>query len=375
MKLRNIQALFIVFLISISFNSIAIAAEETDFEFESFDLQIYRDGLVHVTQILVVNYTFPAITVPVLNSSASNFIVLDENQTLLDYVLDGSNLTIFTLGTERVSLEYDTNSLTRKDFEEWSLIVNTQFNLTVLLPEGSSIVYMNEIPSSIDLEGKKIILSLFPGEWEISYVISTLVPGEFEVADLHISPINAIAGEEVTISVSVTNLGGQTGSFSFPLIVNQTIQETRTVTLASGESDKIDFKIIKQIPGTYNIEVEGLIGTLFVDSGSSKGIPIEYLIVIAIIVATIFFISIFLFKRRRINIDKIFKTYPQLNAEEKNVISFLGENEGKAFESQIREQFPDIPRTSLWRLVKRLEKLEIIKINKIGLENQVELRK
>jgi uncharacterized membrane protein len=66
---------------------------------------------------------------------------------------------------------------------------------------------------------------------------------------------------------------------------------------------------------------------------------------------------------------------PQLNKEEKDVIEFLAENEGKAFESQIREQFPDIPRTSLWRLVKRLEKLEIIEVKKIGLENRVELKK
>ena len=58
----------------------------------------------------------------------------------------------------------------------------------------------------------------------------------------------------------------------------------------------------------------------------------------------------------------------------RNVIRFLAENERKVFESVIREKFPDIPRTSLWRLVKRLEKLEIIKVKKIGLENQVELK-
>ncbi|MEJ2272320.1 MAG: CARDB domain-containing protein [Candidatus Bathyarchaeota archaeon] len=375
MKLRVLPALFIIFLTFFTFNGSTVAAQEIDFEVESYDLQIYRDGLVHVAQILSVNDTFPAITVPLLNSSVSNFIVLDENQTLLDYVLDGSNLTVFTLGTEKVSIEYDTHSLTRKDFEEWSLIVTTSFNLTVLLPEESSIVYMSEIPSSIDLEDKKITLSLFPGSWEISYVLSNLVPSEFKVADLNISPFNAIVGEEVTISVLVTNLGVHSGVFSLPLIVNQTIQETRTVTLASGESEKIDFKIIKQAPGTYKIEVEGLIGTLSITPVSSIGIPIEYLIVIASIVVAIFLISIFVIKQRKVNVDKIFRDFPQLNTEEKNVILFLSENEGKGFESQIRERFPEIPRTSLWRLVKRLEKLEIIKVNKIGLENQVELRK
>lgn len=374
MKSRVIRALLVVFLIIIIFSNIVIAADELDFTVDSTDLQIYRDGLVHVTQILSVNDTFPAITVSLLNSSVSNFIVVDENQTVLDYVLDESNLTIFTLGTEKVTIQYDTNSLTKKDFEVWSLIINSQFNLSVLLPEGSSIVYMNEIPSSIDIEDEKITLSLYPTPWEISYIISSLVPEDFQVTELNISPLTAFVGEEITISVSVANLGGQTGSFSIPLIVNQTIQETRTVTLASGQTEIVDFKIIKQMPGTYNIEVEGLTGILSVASESSKLFPIEYLIatIIAIITVLIF---IFIYKKRRVNVDKIFRDFPQLNTEEKNVILFLSENEGKAFESQIRERFPDIPRTSLWRLVKRLEKLEIIKVVKIGLENQVELRK
>lgn len=83
----------------------------------------------------------------------------------------------------------------------------------------------------------------------------------------------------------------------------------------------------------------------------------------------------FLLKKRKPNAEKIVKLHPQLNKEEQDVIQFLAENEGKAFESQIRERFPEIPRTSLWRLVRRLEKLDIIKVKKIGLENQVELKK
>ena len=92
--------------------------------------------------------------------------------------------------------------------------------------------------------------------------------------------------------------------------------------------------------------------------------------VAAILIAVLLFI-----RRGRYNVEKIYRTHPQLTQEEKEVIQFLAENEGKAFEAEIREHFPDIPRTSLWRLVKRLEKLEITKVKKIGLENRVELKK
>jgi uncharacterized membrane protein len=61
--------------------------------------------------------------------------------------------------------------------------------------------------------------------------------------------------------------------------------------------------------------------------------------------------------------------------EDRTVIEFLAQKEGKAFEAEIRQRFPDMPRTSLWRLIRRLESLEIVEIKRIGLENQVQLRK
>ena len=51
----------------------ATAADETEFQVESTNLQIYRDGLVRVTQTLIVNDTVPAVTLPLLNSSVNNF--------------------------------------------------------------------------------------------------------------------------------------------------------------------------------------------------------------------------------------------------------------------------------------------------------------
>ena len=362
------------------------AADETEFQVESTNLQIYRDGLVRVTQTLIVNNTVPAVTLPLLNSSVNNFIVLDENQTVLDYAIDGNNLTVFTLGTTSVSLQYDTNSLTRKDFDVWTLIVDTPHNLTVQLPEESTVVYLSEVPTSIDTEDNKITLSLFPSQWEISYVFPLVPPADFQISDLNVTPTEVEAGEEVTVSVKITNVGGQTGSKTLPLIINKTTEDTKTVTLEKGASTTTEFKIIKQTPGTYNIEIAGLVNEFTVRAASSNGgtsngdsssnmFPIEYLAAALVAVAAILVAAFFIVRKRGPNVEKILKMHPQLNKEEKDVIQFLAENEGKTFESQIREQFPDIPRTSLWRLVRRLEKLEIVKVKKIGLENQVELKK
>ena len=369
---------FAAVILLLSLTAVAVA-QESEFEVESTDLQIYRDGLVHVTQSLSVNDTIAAVTLPLLGSSADNFIVLDENQTVLDYEVEGDNLTILTLGATEVSLQYDTTSLTLKHGELWTFTVDTPYNLTVQLPEESTVVYLSETPTSIDMENNR--LTLFPSQWEINYVIPLTPPADFQISDLTVTPAEAKAGEEVAISVKVTNVGGQTDSYVVPLTINQTLEETKTVTLQGGASTMTTFKIIKQTPGTYNIEVAGLTDKFTVGETSSNGgtpldsFPIEYVAAAIVAVAAILAAAFFILKKRRPNVEKIVKVHPQLNKEEQDVIQFLAENEGKAFESQIREHFPEIPRTSLWRLVRRLEKLDIVSVKKIGLENQVKLKR
>ena len=374
------RASFVGCLLSVLLLSAPLtAADVTEFQVESTDLQVYRDGLVHATQTLTVNETLPSVTLPLLGSSVENFIVLDENQTVLDYDVEGIDLTVFTLGATAVSVQYDTHSLTLKHAEEWTFLVDAQYNLTVRLPQDSTIVDLNQVPASIDTDGNTITLSLFPSQWEIIYVFPLTPPAQFQISDLKVTPTDAEIGEEVTASVKVANIGGQSGSYILSFAVNQTAADARTVTLDKDASETIEFKIAEQTSGTYIVEVAGQVSQFTVSEESSNGapsstFPLEYFVAAAAAVAAIVIVAVLLF-RRRANVEKVFKLNPQLNAEEKDVIQFLAENEGKAFESQIRERFPDIPRTSLWRLVKRLEKLDIIKVKKIGLENQVELKK
>ncbi|WNZ29469.1 MAG: hypothetical protein IAX21_00950 [Candidatus Bathyarchaeota archaeon] len=359
-----------------------VVAGVTEFQIDSTDLQVYRDGLVRVTQTLTVNETLPVISFPLLGAySVDNFIVLDENNTFLDYEIGASNLTVFTLGTTRVSVQYDTHSLTSKNAEVWTLLVNTPYNVTVFLPEDSTIVYLNGVPDSINTNGNTISMSLFASQWEISYTFPLNPPANFLVSNLKVTPVEIKPNEEVTVSVTVTNIGGQTGSYTVPFIVNQVTEETKSVTLAKGDSTSVEFKVTKQTLGTYSINVDGLVQTFTVTETPtipvepSDSFPPEYLVAVAVVAAVIITLLFFVMKRKGPCAENIFKNYPQLNPEEKDVIQFLSDNDGKAFESQVREKFPNIPRTSLWRLIKRLERLEIVNVKKIGLENQVELKK
>jgi hypothetical protein len=108
---------------------------------------------------------------PLLSSSVENLIVLDENQLAVDYQQNAANLTVFTLGASRVSVEYDTIALTNKEADVWTLILNHSYNLTVSLPKNSTIVYLNQVPTTIDTTGEELSLALHPGQWELSYIV------------------------------------------------------------------------------------------------------------------------------------------------------------------------------------------------------------
>jgi hypothetical protein len=64
---------------------------------------------------------------------------------------------------------------------------------------------------------------------------------------------------------------------------------------------------------------------------------------------------------------------PHLRPEDQQVLKFLAEKEGAAFESEIRSEF-QIPKTTIWRLVKRLEREELVEIRKAGGQNLIKLR-
>lgn len=402
MKFDIKRAFIMSLLIIILFQRIAVSfAEDTQFQVESTTLQVYRDGLVRVTQTLIVNEIIPVLTLPLFSSSVDTLIVLDENQTFLDYKIEGYNLSVFSLGTTKVLLQYYTQYLTRKDFDVWSLIVNSPYNVTVILPEESTVIFLSGTPTSIDSEDNKLSLSLFPSQWEISYIFQLDPPAaEFQISELEVKPLEVIVDEEVTISIKINNVGGQIGFQELVLKINQIIEETRTVTLEKGASTVAEFKVTKQTPGTYKVDLANLASEFIVkeaspNGGTSNGEPyneepsngepfngnpsnviqVEYIMASVLIIVAVL-IAFFLFLRRReYDVEKIFKMHPQLNTEEKDVIHFLADNEGKVFESQIREKFPEMPRTSLWRLVKRLETLEIIKVTKVGFENLVKLKK
>ncbi len=296
--MRQHSASWWLTLVAVSLAVIVLfaAAAQSVTSVDSTYVRVYRDGLVHVEQTLTLDSNAPQAQCTLLSSDVENLVILDEEQLAVDYEVNAETLLIYSFGASKAQVEYDTNTLTSKANEVWTLCVDNPYDLTVVFPVNSSVIYLSDAPAAIETINNEVNLHLNSGQWEISYLLQLVTQDQN----------------------------------------NQTpIQSSSTV-------------------------------------------PLEYLIITlgCALLAVVLSVSLFVVKRkRRFNIKKAFNENPQLMKEDKEVLQFLDEKEGRAFEAEIRQRFPDMPRTSLWRLVKRLEKLELVEVKKVGLENQVILKK
>jgi hypothetical protein len=72
-------------------------------------------------------------------------------------------------------------------------------------------------------------------------------------------------------------------------------------------------------------------------------------------------------------IKSILLDRPHLRVEDKMLLELLAEKQGAAFESDIRNKLL-LPKTSVWRLVRRLEREELIEVLKVDSQNLIKLK-
>ena len=90
---------------------------------------------------------------------------------------------------------------------------------------------------------------------------------EFEVSGLTITPDEAGVDQDVSIKVTVENVGEKEGSKEVTLKVDGKKVDSEGVTVAAGAERTVTFTHSEAEAGTYDIEVGGLSGTLTVTAG------------------------------------------------------------------------------------------------------------
>ena len=140
----------------------------------SYECTVYRDGYVHVDHTFSVLALEATVDYVPLLWPVELVTVSDSAGTPLYFEEGAGRLVIHTLGTESVTVSYDTALLTSKEGAAWTVTATFDDDVRLVLPEGTTIVYADPLPVAIDLEENTVAMGA--GTIELSYILSSAEP-------------------------------------------------------------------------------------------------------------------------------------------------------------------------------------------------------
>ncbi len=332
------------------------------------DFTIYADGTTHVFYQANVDPQFPDSTISLFGNTIDNLVAQDENGTLLLTKVNSNSAIIQTLGASEIKIDYDTADLVIKSGKTWTFHVDSPDDFSLLLPQNTVIVGMSTIPIDIQIVDNQSHIDLPNGATDINYVFGVL--GTSQTATLAIEKarnfINNINSEGINTPLAAAKLTEANSAFSQDKYSSAEVLANEAKNIASEEQQTA---LSNPAPTSYNTPL--LIG------GGIAGAVATAIILIKRTknnkpVKTIEFSK----NDNLVVPDKetIFRIKPELRQDDKDIVTFISENGGQAYESELRKKFL-LPRTTTWRAVKRLEREGIIEIEKIDQQNLIKIRK
>ena len=279
----------------------------------TLELTMYSDGSTHVSTQLDVDTLSPDFEIDLFGPSVDNFVAVGEDGFLLSSEIIENSVTIDTLGSSSITVDYDIHDLISKEGRVWTFSLDSSSDYTLLMPSNSIIVGMSAIPKNMEIMEEQTKLELSSGPTEINYILETLP--------------NPIDTPQITPP-------GTTEDYTVPIILGGLIAAGVagvTVIVQRNKSKSSQSTIQTQIISEKQTE-------------------------------------------EKIDPQAIFDFRPDMREDDKKIVKFISENGGKVFESELRKKFLQ-PRTTMWRAVKRLERLGVIEIDKKDLQNLVTLKK
>ena len=134
----------------------------------TLELTINSDGSTHVfSQIDVDSSNFE---LNLFGPSVDNFAVVGENGSLLSGDIIDEFVTIETLDSSTITIDYDIHDLISKEGRVWTFSFDSPSNYSLLMPKNSVIVGMDVLPTNMEQIDEQIKLELFSGPTQINYI-------------------------------------------------------------------------------------------------------------------------------------------------------------------------------------------------------------
>jgi hypothetical protein len=82
-------------------------------------------------------------------------------------------------------------------------------------------------------------------------------PANISIGNVNILQPQVAANQQAVIYANVVNKGDVVGSFTVTLKINGQVEETRSVEVSGNSAVPIQFTVVKEEPGTYNVDING----------------------------------------------------------------------------------------------------------------------
>ena len=342
------------------------------------DFTIYADGTTHVFYQTDVDPQSPDFVMNAYGGSIENLVVQDENGTLLSTKVDTSAVTVATLGASTIKADYDTPDLISKNGKTWTFHVNSPVDYSILLPKNTVIVGMSESPLNMQVVDDQSLISLPRGTSDISYVFGVL--GTSQTATFAIQKaqefINTLNSTGVKTPLALAKLAEARADFDqgkysdaeslANSAKNIALQEQTTISNPSTNSS-----------GNHTPTNSSDNLSIYLLSGSVIAAAIAGIIIVKKTRAQKIIVPTEIPKNDGYvppEKETIYKLKPDLRQDDKEIIAFISEKGGQVYESELRKKFL-MPRTTMWRAVKRLEREDVVEIEKVDQQNLIRLKK
>lgn len=393
----------------------------------SLDITVYSDGNVKIVYHVESDPAKVRVDVDLFGSSYNTLVVRDEEGNPLASTPRPSGVTVDSLGAAELTVTYYTASLTTKEGLLWTFNVTTPVYSTITLPVGAAIFDLSHVPTDLGTVGGLQYVEMPAGNLSLYYIIGlpnvqqeaqaaiqdaqTYIEGKeavnyvmggaraklesaqsFYQQQLYVDAKAAAVEAKQFATFTVAAADSASTKISLAADAVQKAQnEGRTSSLSDAEAELQSARQLFQA-GSYPEAEMAAIGA--VQLASTSKAPNNTMLYAGVVILAAAAVGGYIYLKRvrptpeesvpvapaatftPVNVDlaKIFDKHEDLRLEDKEVLRYLAGNNGEAFASEIRERF-DLPRSTAWRLIRRLVREGIVEEAKIGNQSLIRISK
>jgi uncharacterized membrane protein len=304
----------------------------------------------------------------------------------------------------------------------WTVSVDSPVSTMFILPLDSVLVRLSSTPMGISIINNRASITMPQGLNKISYMLGTSGTREHSMVLLSQAENKIFEAKQLGIIVeqaeslfSQARQAYETGSYIISeQFSEQSIQETNNIVeladraeaqmtiseellgakIGSVHQDTIDSVniILEDAKQDYqqgeyiSANTKALEAYTLIQNAEPINKGLQNYLIIGLGIVLVFGIGFFFIKnmgksRRptdfdddlaKVNLEKILMEKKYLRTSDKEVLRFIDETDG-AFMTEVRERF-DIPKSSAWRMAKRLEEEGVLMTSQVGRETYLQLR-